>query len=73
MVSAIVTSITGAFTALLSGIGSGIVDFFDAVFLDTSSTTSSPVLTTFATVALVFVGVGAAWGVVRWITGKING
>lgn len=73
MITAIVNAITSAFTTLLSGIGSGIVEFFETIFLDSTSTASTPVLTTFASVALVFVGVGAAWGVVRWITGKVNG
>ena len=71
MVSQIVKAITDAFTGLLSGVGSGIVGTFETLFVK-SGTGETTELTTFAVVGLVFLGVGTAWGFVRWLTRKVG-
>lgn len=71
MVTQIVKAITDAFTGLLSGVGSGIVSTFETLFVK-SATGETTELTTFAIVGLVFLGVGTAWGVVRWLTRKVG-
>ena len=71
MVAQIVKAITDAFTGLLSGVGSGIVGTFETLFVK-SGTGETTELTTFATVGLVVLGVGTAWGVVRWLTRKVG-
>ena len=71
MVSQIVKAITDAFTGLLYGVGSGIVGTFDTLFVK-SGTGETTELTTFAIVGLVFLGVGTAWGIVRWLTRKVG-
>ena len=71
MVAQIVKAITDAFTALLSGVGSGIVGTFETLFVK-SGTGETAELSTFAIVGLVFLGVGTAWGIVRWLTRKVG-
>lgn len=71
MVGQITKAITDAFTGLLSGVGSGIVGTFETLFIK-SGTGETTELTTFATVGLVVLGVGTAWGVVKWLTRKVG-
>ena len=71
MVAQIIKAITDAFTGLLSGVGSGIVGTFETLFVK-SGTGETTELTTFAIVGLVFLGVGTAWGIVRWLTRKVG-
>lgn len=71
MVGSIVKAITDAFSGLLSGLGSGIVEFFDDVIVTTGSD-GTVGLSNFATWALVFVGVSLALFVVRKITAKVS-
>ena len=71
MVTQIVKAITDAFTGLLSGVGSGIVGTFETLFVK-SGTGETTELTIFATVGLVFLGVGTAWGAFRWLTRKVG-
>lgn len=67
MVTSIVNAIADAFNGLLSKMGSGIADCFQALFLKNTGTAAAPVygtdLTSFATVALVLVGIGLAIGI----------
>ena len=71
MVGQIVKAITDAFTGLLSGVGSGIVGTFEALFIKSGAGETTE-LTTFAIVGLVTLGVGTAWGLVRWLTRKVG-
>ena len=71
MVTQIIKAITDAFTGLLSGVGSGIVGTFETLFIK-SGTGETTELTTFAYVGLVFLGVGTAWGILRWLTRKVG-
>ena len=66
MVAEAVKAITDAFTGLLTGIGSGIVDFFDVMVM-----TDDGKLSNFATWAFIFLGVGLALFIVRKITSKV--
>lgn len=68
MVEAAVKAITDAFTGLLSGIGGGIVDFFDAVIMSEEGTG----LSNFALWAFIFIGIGLALFIVRKITAKVS-
>ena len=70
MVAKIIEAITSSFTGLLSGVGSGIVNTFETLFIKTSGETVE--LTTFATVSLVTLGVGLAWGSLKWLRSKVG-
>ena len=63
----IINTIVEGATGILSGIGPGAVDFFESIFLTTDGTISS-----LGTYLLVFVGVGMAIGVMRWIRAKVG-
>lgn len=72
MVTHIVEAVTSAFTGLLTGLGSGIVQFFDDVIVVTNGEGEVTGLTNFATWALVFLGVSLALFIVRKITAKVS-
>lgn len=61
-----VTQIVSGFTALLSGIGSGIVDLFDNLILNADGQ-----LTTFATWIAVFMGIGIVFWIVRAVLRRV--
>lgn len=63
----IVNVITGGFNGLITGLGSGVADYFETLFLAEGGG-----LTTFATVSLVLLGVGLSIGVARWIIYKVG-
>ena len=67
MVTSIVETVISAFTAMLGGMGSGIVGFFDDVVM----AAEGGGLSNFATWALVFLGISFAIFIVRKITGKV--
>lgn len=66
MVTKMISAITQAISGVLSGIGGAIVDFFDVAVLNGSE------LTTFATWALAFLGIGFGLGVVKFITNLVR-
>lgn len=68
MVAEAVKAITDAFTGLLTGIGTGIVDFFDVMVMNSEGTG----LSNFALWAFIFLGVGLALFIVRKITSKVS-
>lgn len=68
LVTNIINAIVNAFNGILTGLGSGVADFFETMFLAEGGG-----LTTFATVALVMLGVGLSVGIARWIIHKVGG
>lgn len=72
MVSEIITTVTSAFTQLLSGLGSGITGFFEDVVITKNAEGAVTGITPFATWALVFLGVSLALFIVRKITAKVS-
>lgn len=75
-VTQLVTYIVNAFNTFITGIGSGVAEFFQQIFLTNTGTTENPVyeLSTFAAVSLVMLGVSLAIGVttlvVHWVRRK---
>lgn len=67
MAAEIISTIITAITSFLTGIGSAIVDFFDATVV-----TEAGKLTNFATWALVFLGVSFGLGVVTAVLRKVG-
>ena len=67
MVSEIITSIVDAFTSFITGLGTGIVDFFRGLVLDENGG-----LTEFAAWGLAFLGLGLAVSIVYAILRKIG-
>jgi hypothetical protein len=63
----IITAIVEGATGILSGIGAGAVDFFESIFLTTEGGLSA-----LGTYLLVFVGIGMAIGIMRWIRAKVG-
>ena len=57
MVNDIITTVIDVITGLLAGIGSGIVDYFEAVFLDGAGN-----LNPVGTFIFVLLGISAAFG-----------
>lgn len=74
--TAMVTAVVTAFNGFVTGIGSGVADFFQQIFLTNTGTEQAPVyeLSTFATVSLVMLGISLAIGVttlvVHWVRRK---
>lgn len=66
-VTNIITPIVEGATGLLGGVGSGIVEFFETLFLTTDGNVSS-----LGTYLLVFVGFGIGIGCMRWVRKKIG-
>lgn len=66
-VTNIITTIVEGTSGILGGIGKGAVDFFESIFLTTEGNISS-----LGTYLLVFVGVGMAIGIMRWIRSKVG-
>ncbi len=70
----IVQEIVGGFTGILSGCASGVVELFQKLFMN--ATTSGDVTTysgisSFGIWTLAFIGVGVALTVLRKVTGKV--
>lgn len=67
MVQKMITAIIDAISGMLTGIGTSVVQFFDGTVLSTDGE-----LTTFAVWALAFLGIGFAFGAVKYIMGLIR-
>ena len=67
--SAILTEIiqllTGGLTQMATGLGSGLQSFVTSIFVD--NTGSTPQLTTFGGIIVIFGGVALAIGLSRWV------
>ncbi len=74
MISNFVQAITGGFNGILTGFGSGVADFFQSIFLKSTVVegvvTYTNELSTFSEVSLILMGVGAAFGIGRWVIRK---
>lgn len=70
VVTSIINAIVSAFNGILTGLGSGVADFFQTLFLANDGTGN---LSVFAIVSLVFIGVAVALGIARWIIKKVGG
>jgi len=68
-VSIIITSIIESITGILSGLGEGMVEFFDSVFLNEAGTG----LSTLAIVVFAFVGLSVGLGLVSALIRKFRG
>ena len=68
MVTKMISAIVEAISGMLTGIGTSIVGFFDGTVIG-----SEGELTTFATWCLAFLGIGFAFGIVKWVTAKVRG
>lgn len=68
-VTNVIQSIVESITGILSGLGSGMVDFFDSVFLNSNGTG----LSTLAIVVLAFVGLSVGLGLVSALIRKFRG
>lgn len=66
-VTNIVTTIVESATSLLGGIGAGIVEYFETLFLNSEGGISN-----LGIYLLCFVGFGVAIGCMRWIRTKIG-
>lgn len=67
MVANIIQTVTTAIGSFVTGIGSSVVDFFNTTVL-----TAEGELTTFATWALVFLGIGFGSMIFKWVTNLIR-
>ena len=67
MVANIVQTVTTAIGSFVTGIGTSVVDFFNTTVL-----TADGELTTFATWALVFLGIGFGSMIFKWVTNLIR-
>lgn len=74
--TSMVNAVVNAFNGFVTGVGSGVADFFQSIFLTNTGTAQAPVyeLSTFATVSLVMLGISLAIGVttliVHWVKRK---
>lgn len=68
-VQIIIQSIIDSITGILTGLGGGMVEFFDTIFLNEAGTG----LSTLAIVAFAFVGLSVGLGLVTTLVRKIRG
>lgn len=68
-VAIVIQSIIESITNILSGLGEGMVEFFDSVFLNSTGDG----LSTLAIVVLAFVGLSVGLGLVSMLVRKIRG
>lgn len=61
----IITLLTGGFTSFADGLGTGIGSFITKLFLDTSG--STPTLSTFGGLVIVFAAISLTLGLSRWV------
>ena len=61
----IVSILVGGITSLAQGIGTGLKSLVEAIFIDTTGTT--PALSTFGGVVIVFAGIALSIGLCRWV------
>ena len=61
----IISLLVSGITQLATGIGSGLKSLVEAIFLDTSGTTTT--LSTFGGIVVVFAGIALAIGLCRWV------
>ncbi|MEM4935059.1 MAG: hypothetical protein QXY78_03920 [Thermoplasmata archaeon] len=66
----IITLLTSGITQVASGIGGGLQELVEGIFLDSSG--ASPVLSTFGGVIIIFAGIALALGLCRWVTNWIS-
>ncbi len=67
MVTEIISTITEMVTGLLQGLGTGIVDFFEALFLKGESISSLGIW------IIALLGLAVALGAVAWVSTLIRG
>lgn len=61
----IISLLVAGITQLATGIGSGLKSLVEAIFLDTSGTSTT--LSTFGGIVVVFAGIALAIGLCRWV------
>lgn len=73
-ISQMVAAITETFNQFVTGIGSGVADFFKEIFLVNTGTDAAPVyeLSVFATVSLVMLGISLAIGVTTLVVHMVR-
>lgn len=67
MVNEIVTTITQMVTGLLGGLGTGIVEFFESIFIKNGS------ISNLAVWVIALLGLSVALGAVAWVSTLIRG
>lgn len=66
----IVTLLTSGITQMAQGIGAGLSELVEAIFIDNSGDAAT--LSAFGGVVVVFAGIALAIGLCRWVTGFIT-
>ena len=61
----IVGLLVGGISGIATGVGSGVSSLVNSIFIDATGTT--PVLTAFGGIVVVFAGVSLAIGLCRWV------
>lgn len=61
----IISLLTGGITGIAQGVGAGVSSLVNNIFIDSTGTT--PVLSAFGGVVVVFAGVALAIGLCRWV------
>lgn len=61
----IISLLVSGISQMATGIGSGLTSLVQSIFLDTSG--STPVLSTFGGIIVVFAGIALAVGLCRWV------
>ena len=61
----IVSLLVGGITGIAQGVGAGVSSLVNSIFIDSTGTT--PALTAFGGIVVVFAGVALAIGLCRWV------
>lgn len=66
----IISILTGGITGIASGIGSGLTELVENIFLVSSD--GGQTLSTFGGIVIVFAGIGLAVGLCRWVVNWVT-
>lgn len=67
----IISILTGGITGIASGIGSGLTELVENIFL-VAGEGGSQTLSTFGGIVIVFAGIGLAVGLCRWVVNWVT-
>lgn len=70
ILSEIISILVAGITGIAQGVGAGLSTLASSVFLDTSGTT--PQLSVFGSLVVVFAGIALAMGLCRWVVNFVT-
>jgi uncharacterized membrane protein YidH (DUF202 family) len=73
MLQAIIDAIVTTVQGLLGGLGTGIVGFFEDIFVEVDASTQAKTLSSLGIFLVCLLGITIALAAVRWVTSLVRG